>query len=649
MLTVKLVNMPFAALNTPSIALSQLKGIVTKKMGDRVDLEQLYLNHEFGTYLGSDAFSFIANSGEGHSSGFGEWYFRQAAFPHLQDNAKQYFDRYSTHFGPDHMALYERILKRKRETLEPFLDQLIDQYELDSADVVGFTSMFFQTIPSAALARMIKARNPNVLTVIGGANCEAPMGVELAREMDQFDFVFSGFGLVSFPSFLEKVLAGKTQECHQINGIFSKANSGDESLTGVQGDMRAFLPEQKHRPIGDELDINSEVIPLDYDNFLESYEEHFVYSNVKPYLFFETSRGCWWGQRSHCTFCGLNGGSMVYRAMKPELAVAMLTDLFDRYGDEVSHFSGVDNILPKEYLEHMLPKLEVPEHVSMFYEVKADMSEEQMKVLADAHVFEIQPGIESMATSTLKLMRKGTTAFNNINFLKYSVLYGIYPAWNLLIGFPGETGVTYEKYLSDLHLLTHLPPPDDAFPVRFDRFSPYFMKKDHYQLDLHPLAWYSLAFPFKEEVLKNLAFYFEDRNYGAEYVKHVSRYVKALKDKVAVWKKIWLDAHEKKAHQPELYFKDRDYSNNIHDSRDGEARELSISQEAKAVLLACPRPKTPMRIVGETELSEDEVKKGIDEAMDKGLVYSEGKSIMNIVFDHAPVYTKAKFFHAISN
>ena len=34
----------------------------------------------------------------------------------------------------------------------------------------------------------------------------------------------------------------------------------------------------------------------------------------------------------------------------------------------------------------------------------------------DAMVLEVQPGIESLSTSTLKLMRKGTTAFQNIRF-----------------------------------------------------------------------------------------------------------------------------------------------------------------------------------------------------------------------------------------
>jgi hypothetical protein len=54
-----------------------------------------------------------------------------------------------------------------------------------------------------------------------------------------------------------------------------------------------------------------------------------------------------------------------------------------------------------------LPELKIP----------ADLNREQLRSLVQARVVEVQPGIESLATSTLKLMRKGTTAFNNIRFL----------------------------------------------------------------------------------------------------------------------------------------------------------------------------------------------------------------------------------------
>lgn len=61
----------------------------------------------------------------------------------------------------------------------------------------------------------------------------------------------------------------------------------------------------------------------------------------------------------------------------------------------------------------------------------------------------------------------------------------------------------------DLPNLIHLPPPDGTFLVRFDRYSPYFTKRDEYGLDLKPLDFYRLAFPVvPDKQLHDLAYFF---------------------------------------------------------------------------------------------------------------------------------------------
>src|SRR3954465_271775 len=35
---------------------------------------------------------------------------------------------------------------------------------------------------------------------------------------------------------------------------------------------------------------------------------------LRPLMLIETARGCWWGAKNHCTFCGLNGETMGFRA-----------------------------------------------------------------------------------------------------------------------------------------------------------------------------------------------------------------------------------------------------------------------------------------------------------------------------------------------
>ena len=85
----------------------------------------------------------------------------------------------------------------------------MNEPELRKADLVGFTSMFTQNLASVALARRLKAHRPSIVTVLGGANCESPMGEEYARKLDPIDFVFSGPGLKSFPAFLRHLVDGE--------------------------------------------------------------------------------------------------------------------------------------------------------------------------------------------------------------------------------------------------------------------------------------------------------------------------------------------------------------------------------------------------------------------------------------------------------
>jgi magnesium-protoporphyrin IX monomethyl ester (oxidative) cyclase len=578
MYDIALVNMPFGDVRMPSLALTQLKYVTEQAHPGKAGVRILYLNHEFAADLGYDLYQEIALTFRHHNSGFGDWLFREIAFPASDDNAVEYLERYYNQVDPKTRRFKEFILM-KRRALDSFLDGLILSHRLDKSRLVGFSSMFSQNVACLALARKIKAANPSGTIVIGGANCEAPMGIEIARHAEAVDYVFSGPALKSFPAFVGFQLSGDDQSCLAIPGVFSSQNiksereSAAENSSGSNGETS--LP-----PIGEELDINHP-IPLDYDSFLESFERHFPKSRSGPTLTFETSRGCWWGEKAHCTFCGLNGLTMKYRAMKPELALEQFKSLF-RYADRASHLQCVDNILPKSYLSEVLSKLETPAGMSIFYEVKSDLTERDVATLTKARVGSIQPGIEALATSTLKLMRKGSSSFQNIQLLKNCALYGVSPAWNLLIGFPGEGEEVYEKYLSDIPRLTHLPPPSGVFPVRFDRYSPYFVKAAAYGLDLRPYGYYGLIYPFPEEAIANLAYYFVDANIKADYFTVAMRWLGKLQKAVEEWKSRWWEGESEL--RPRLELRREDGQTFIYDGRSPQPLRHPISPKGEELL-----------------------------------------------------------------
>ncbi len=609
---IALVNMPFADVHRPTIALTQLRSVVRSVRNDVV-ADVFYMNLDFAESFGLKDYAVVANTMESLISGLGEWFFRPIAFPDVPDNSEAYLRRYLRHFGANQEQV-RKVLTDLRPRAAALLDELIDRYRLAEYRIVGATSMFQQNVASFALARRIKDRNPGVVTVLGGANCDAPMGGVIAKNVDAVDFVFSGPALVNFPAFVNHVLDGEMDRCHELKGVYSK-----RKLSGLS-------PEG--REIGEELPIEVDV-PLDYDDYFEALGTRFPPGSVRISLLFETSRGCWWGAKAHCTFCGLNAMTMAYRGMLADSALKRIQELIDRYADRVSRFEAVDNIMPKEYLTDVFPHIRSPKVI--FYEVKADLKEPELAILAEAGVREIQPGIEALATSTLKLMRKGTTSFQNVSFLKACVAHGIQPVWNLLVGFPGETGETYAKYVDDLPRLAHLPPPTGSFPVRFDRFSPYFDKRDDYGLSLAPYDFYSMVYPFPEKDLERLAYYFMDLNFDAPYVTEMVKWIVKLRERIAQWRTRWLLADKKL--KPELRFERGGLGTSIYDSRSGSAVEHRLEEARLRVLESLTRPKRAAVVASELGMPEAEAAIHVDALDALGLVFREGDSVLSLVLE----------------
>ncbi len=579
---IALINMPFARLTMPSIALTQLFAVLKAQFGAQVEVSIHYLNLDFAEFFSDTALYEHALSATALMTGIGEWFFRRSAFPDVDDNADEYFARYYYSQDEAIQALW-RGLNEKRDGVDAFLDSLIDRYALSDVDLVGFTTLFSQSVASIAMARRIKEHAPDVLTVIGGAPCDAGMGMALSEHVPQFDAVFSGPALESFPQFVDHLIDGDRSACDEINGVFTQSNRdrwpgrGGESEIGIVGDVS---------------DIN-DLIPLDYDSFLDDLGGAFPDGRMAPALLFETSRGCWWAEKKACTFCGLDGLQKRHRALSPENAIAHIESLY-RYSSRCRIFMGVDTSLPKGYTHDVFPHLSPPEEMNLFYELRPDVTKEEIQVLVDARVRAFQPGIESLSTSSLKLMHKGISAFQNIVFLKSCSAHPLRLDWNLLVFSPGEGEAVYEKALNDMPLITHLNPPSGAYPVGFVRFSEYFEKPEVYSLDLKPKDFYGLTYPFDEQSVTNLAYHFDDCNRDPH---RMNAWLDRLNDAVAAWTQRWLGADAKP--QARLCFAGDDTGWAVYDSRDGEESETELSELEKRLLDYLDRPSTFVKLEAE--------------------------------------------------
>jgi ribosomal peptide maturation radical SAM protein 1 len=501
--------MPYGALERPALGISLLKANLVAS-GFGCDIR--YLTFAFADCIGAAEYQWI-QSELPHVAFAGDWTFA-AALGEREGAEQEYLDTVLRgQWRVDDNSIGR--LARARAYAGHFLEHCLVTVPWERYEVVGFTSTFEQNVASLALASRLKALRPELPIVFGGANWEGEMGIALHERLPFVDFVCSGEADESFPRLLERIADGR--EPDDVPGVVFRRR-GVTVSTGPAALVR-------------DLDT---LRPPDFDDYVAALEESPAAVEITPLMLLETSRGCWWGAKHHCTFCGLNGGAMAYRSKSAETALAEIHRLHDRYG--ATAVSVVDNILDMRYFKTLLPRLAVdgPE-LDLFYEVKANLTREQVRVLGAAGVRNIQPGIESLSDQVLRLMRKGTTALQNVQLLKWCREYGIRPDWNLLYGFPGEDPEEYAAMIPLIRSIRFLEPPGAHGSIRLDRFSPYHSDPVSFgMLHVRALPAYRSLYPFDDETLARVAYYFDfDYADGREPLA----YVQPVLDVVDDWRR----------------------------------------------------------------------------------------------------------------
>lgn len=505
---VLLVNMPWVAVVRPAIGVSLLKSILREH---GIESRVAYGNLHFAARVGFDAYE-IVNDRMITGLFAGDWLFAQHLFGDAVD-PKGYADKLRQFAGS--AAAYDTVMGMRAE-VPPFLDECLDAFDIARYDVIGFTTTFEQNLASLCLARMVKERYPEKVVVFGGANCDGVMGVEMHRSFPWIDYVVAGEADEVFPRLVKCLAAG----------------GAIPPLPGVTARVRGVsLPGPAGEPV---QDMDALPIP-DYDDYFEALASTPFGGEFRPMIPFESARGCWWGAKNHCTFCGLNGETMAFRAKSAPRVLAEIQTQKERYRSH--RFMAVDNILPHEYFRTLLPELKRRElGVTLFYEIKANLRREQVELLRDAGVVALQPGIENLSTPVLRLMKKGTTGLQNVQMLKLAREYGIHVVWNLLYGFPGELPEHYDETPRLLDAIAHLAPPTAVSPIRLDRFSPNFNRAAEFGfVNVRPFSTYQHLYPLPPERIANLAYFFRYEysdgrrceTYMAEIIKRVEKWKRA--------------------------------------------------------------------------------------------------------------------------
>jgi ribosomal peptide maturation radical SAM protein 1 len=526
---------PFADVGRPAMGLGLLISEV-REAGHSA--KAIYFNIDLAAEVGLVPYQRIASSFPPNLL-IGEWIFAGDVFGDEISEPDEFIaDILVPHVGVD-TDLFGSILQI-RQMVSRWLDACAAEVMEQKPDVVGFSTVFHQTCACLALARRLKALPNPPIIVFGGANCEGEMGLQMIRSFPWIDYVCSGEADISFPKLLDR-LAGVVPSAPIAGVLEHGATQEPAKSTAVMTLDKLPFP--------------------DFDDYFGRLAASPLAGVFEGHLVFETSRGCWWGAKHHCTFCGLNGDTMAFRSKSPDRAFDEIVWLAGRH--KVSHIGCVDNILDMKYVNTLFPRLAAAGvKLDMFYEVKANLRLDQLKAMRAGGVTQIQPGIESFSDKVLKLMEKGCTGFQNIQLMRWCAELGIEVSWNLLAGFPGENPDDYAQMASLMPRLTHLDPPCSCGMLRLDRFSPFHFRAEELGIvRMRPARAYFYVYPLGRRELARLAYFFD---YDYDDGRNPNDYLLPVQAEVGHWKNARLTSGGK---PPELYAKFDTVGVTICDSR----------------------------------------------------------------------------------
>ncbi|PKK91087.1 MAG: hypothetical protein CVV64_04775 [Candidatus Wallbacteria bacterium HGW-Wallbacteria-1] len=591
---IKLINMPFASVLKPSLGLGQIQA---QLKADEIDVETLNFNVEFGRLIGFANYEFI-NLIRRYETQIGEWLFADAAWGEgFIENPDEVLDQVCSeslqlHRIADPKSWFMDI----RERIVPqFMEYCIETLFQDGIpEIIGFSSLYFQNIASFALARRVREIAPQVKIVFGGPNFHGEMGIEYIEKLPFIDVVCLGeaddTALPLFRALLQNMPPVGLQ------GIMYRDEAG------------AIILSAPPQPVSSEV-INSVPHP-DFTDYFRQIAQGGLMDDAGwkkcCYIPFESSRGCWKGDRQHCAFCGLNHQGMGFRQKDSSKVMEILRHYCDKY--PVRRFHATDNIIPQQYFSQLLNRLKnepLPEDVRVFWEVRSTLKRDDLRAFAEAGITILQPGIESLSTSLLNAMRKGVSALKNVHFLKVCRNFGIHVIWNLMTGIPGEKKEDYDEMCRLIPMIVHLAPPfGGPRIIEMHKFSPYYfesVRDEKWAANVRAKAWYRTIYPEKLLDLDRIAYFFD-----ADWKDVLPSDAYAELDrKISAWIDIW----QKSPRLPVLNWRNADNGRIvIMDTRSlTRTGTWELDSLETSVYRAIDDPASPLGITRTIGLSDDQV------------------------------------------
>ncbi len=642
MCDVCLVAMPYEGIDFQSIGISTLAAGLKRA---EISVKVVHPKFWFAEKIGLDRYVAMLKICS-FDEILPEWTFAGAAFPEFTPDHEKFLDQalsarpnmsdfYPELLGRD--ADLRKILWEIREAANDFVEEAAQRILKLNPKIVGCSSTYQQNCASLALLKKIKEKKNDVVTIMGGPNCDGAMGMAIKRSFNWVDFVVSGEADILLPELCKIALKkGADISVNELpQGAFSEKNCAKTN--------KPFIAKVN--------DMDSVPMP-DYDDYFNELDNFRFKDDVFPALIMETSRGCWWGEKKSCVFCGLKGETYHYRSKSPKRAVNELDFMNKRHS--ISNFRMCDNILDMNYFRTVLPELisRNPSPYKIFYEIKPLINEEQIKTLADAGVRMAQPGIESLNDNALELLENGNSAIGNIALLKLAMENGIIVIWNFLVGIPSENHEWYKKTAAWLPMVFHLQAPGwrGLYNMRFHRFSRYYNNQKSFGLNLSPKKAYSYVYPVDNDEMMDLAYYFNDNKYTKE-TQFSGAGVRELNAVVKEWQDM-LKLYADKNKRVQLTVFDDGEKMEIIDTRPCAIEEMVVlTGLPRLIYERCHKPRRkeglPDYFKNEAKIDAnvDDINIAVDELVERKLMLSLSGKLLSLALKEPvrPLMSKREF------
>jgi len=524
--------LPFAVVSQPALGISILKAAVTEA-GFAAAVR--YFAFDFAERVGFQSYDHLA-ADWGRVPLSGDWVFAESVYGNRLPPPSRFLAYLKTAYLMPAEEVPDEALRRlgvtpaqyflkyvwpvmleARKLAPGFVEKWAKEILALEPRVVGFRTSWQQDCSGLAVARRLKMSPRPPIIIFGGTNCHRDLGWHWLKCFPWIDYVCTGEGEEVFPQLLQQLLRDK-EEPH-IPGIVGRQDPHPSVPPPVRNLDDSPVPDHSdyfHRVASSGLppEVGPTCIPI------------------------ELSRGCWWGEKCQCVFCGHTPNDMVYRSKSAGRVLAEVKRFAHKYHPHF--FYCIDAALNKQHIGTVFAKLGKSRSRPRFAcSARADLTRNELRTLKAGGVGFLVPGIESFSTAVLRLMRKGTTGIRNIQFLRWCEEVGIKTkeSWRILCGFPGEPIAEYERMAKLVPLLTHLNPPNGVIPINLLRFSPHGLDPKHFGLiDVRPWPSYRYVYPFGRKKLEGITYHFSFRY--ADGSKPLE-YTRLLRRQVFKWMKLW--------------------------------------------------------------------------------------------------------------